>query len=237
MVVRINKLTLAVNAERACGAQIAHDQEVWRFRRHMMKNCLFATVCAFAVAAPGIAQAVSTDEAQTATLKLCENVGRSLIGMSTEQLACANGYLSTHWVSDTSADELDNSKLTQIWTTSPKMIDNSINRPAQVVLFVRCNKDTTELVVRWPKVIGSSMEKAEIKWRIDDSKISTEHWPVATNMQAVFANKPVDLLKAMIGKKEFVVNVPTFQAGPQTVTFNLDGLEDALKPVREQCKW
>jgi type VI secretion system protein VasI len=151
---------------------------------------------------------------------------------------CGNELASKNWIMQVAKDDLDGKATTTVYRTATKMVDGPLHMPQPVALVVRCDKDTTDVIVKWPTVIESDVNAGvKVKYRIDDSAITSDTWTRSTSLEAVYVNKPVDLLKKMIAKKELVVQLTPFQGSPVSVTFNLDGLADALKPIREQCKW
>jgi type VI secretion system protein VasI len=196
-----------------------------------VKKLLLSTACVLALV-PGLSYAAGLSEALAPAEQLCKDEPVS------ETLVCVNKYTSTHWLQISKTDKLDDSQMIGIAASANELISNSIGMDKQVLLFIRCNKNETDFAIQTPRVIGGGYgDGAQVKWKIDQGKISTEQWAVASNATAVFARQPVPMLKSMIGKTQLIVSVPSYDKAPETVTFNLAGLEDALKPIREQCKW
>lgn len=102
-------------------------------------------------------------------------------------------------------------------------------------LVARCKHNTTEVFIVWGAYLGT--DPTQVTHRVDGGVIRAEKWGVSTDGTATFTRQPVDFLKTLIGKKELVVRVTPYDAGPKTLTFDLSGTNDALKGIRSLCNW
>lgn len=153
----------------------------------------------------------------------------------TERDACIMEILTRSWNTSTATDKLDGSKTITIAIMTPDKITTFMNNQAQPVMAIACQKNRTKLMINWLDFLG--LQSMPVKYRIDEQPIVTEHWEASADGTAVFANNPVALTKKLLGKSEFVVNISSYRGKASTVTFHLAGLENVIKPIRENCKW
>ena len=73
--------------------------------------------------------------------------------------------------------------------------------------------------------------------RLDKGKAKSKSFLRATNGKAIFFKKPIGQIKQMLKAKEMKIKWTPFSANPVIATFNIKGLEDAIKPLRKTCGW
>lgn len=189
------------------------------------KACVisFLSLSAALIAGPAIAQ--NTDTLKDGIEK-CK-----ALSDKTEQEACADKLATETWNTSTSTDKLDGKRSAIAAIMSPDKVGKG-----QPFLAVRCLKNRTEMLINWPKFLGSRSHP--VKWRIDDGPIVTERWSGSADGRAVFAANPIDTSKKMMGgKSEFVANVAGYGDTGTTVSFHLKGFDDAVKLIRAECRW
>jgi len=178
----------------------------------------------------------SSTSAQTITDTTKEAFERcQAISDKAEAAACVNQVATETWSLNVKVDKLDGSKQVAIGIMSPDKIATTGGRSSWAILFVKCAANKTELIVSWPKFLGAG--PVPVKWRIDEEPVAQERWGVSTEGTMAYANNPIAMSKRMIGKKEFVANVESYSTAGTTVSFRLDGFEEALKPIRKACNW
>ncbi|HZP98616.1 MAG TPA: type VI secretion system-associated protein TagO [Reyranella sp.] len=140
------------------------------------------------------------------------------------------------WVQSESVDKLDGSKSIVLSLISSDAVLTDFGQQKHGGLFVRCRKNTTEVLIAWPSYLGST-EGHQVKWRTDKDPIVTEWWQPSTDGAAVFSSSAIPFAKKLLGRTELVVSLAPYSKGPQTLSFPISGLEAAIKPLREACKW
>lgn len=104
----------------------------------------------------------------------------------------------------------------------------------KVFLVARCQSNKTELYINWNSYLG---REAHVLTRIGDNKASTSKWGISSDSNASFKSRPIPFLKAMMKENKFVAQVTPYNENPITAIFNIAGLENAIKPLRETCNW
>jgi len=140
------------------------------------------------------------------------------------------------WRQSDSVDKLDGTKTLNLGLVSSDKIASGFGPMKEAYINFRCRKNLTEIYVVWPSYLGSG-NSLSVKWRADGQPVATESWSPSSDGRAAFAPRPVDFAKKLLGKKELVFNIEPYNQGPQTVTFNIVGIDDAIKPLRAACNW
>jgi type VI secretion system protein VasI len=103
-----------------------------------------------------------------------------------------------------------------------------------VFLVARCKSNTTDLYIGWNDYLGS---EADVLTRVGDNKAVTQRWSMSTDKKASFHRKPIPFIKEMLTSPKLVAQVTPYNESPVTAIFNTTGLKNAIKPLRETCRW
>lgn len=140
------------------------------------------------------------------------------------------------WKIHKEKSKLDDSQNVFIWVESPdnnKFGTNYKNKPA--ILHIKCAENKTALYVTYNGFI--STHDVPVITRIDNNKAQTTEWSVTTDHQGIWRNQPIPFIKSLIGKDKLLVEVTPYSENPQMREFPITGLDEAIKPVREICRW
>ena len=73
--------------------------------------------------------------------------------------------------------------------------------------------------------------------RFDKEKAMKYHTSKSTDGEALFFGQSIGLIKKMIGHATLLFEFVPFNSSPAMTTFDLRGLAEAVKPLREACEW
>ncbi len=106
----------------------------------------------------------------------------------------------------------------------------------QVILNIRCHGGETELYINWRSHLGSG---AQVATRIGTGAVDRRPWNLSSNQQATFypRNDAVAFIKALMTADRLVAQVSPSAGNPVTAVFETPGLENAVKPLRQACRW
>lgn len=109
------------------------------------------------------------------------------------------------------------------------------NKKAELTL--RCLNDKTELYINWGGyLIGDRNDLLSVTYRIDGQKAVTNNWSLSTDNKAIFyRGNDITLIKSLVGKKKLILEFK--DKNTETVTFNLDKLDEKIKPLATACGW
>ena len=135
------------------------------------------------------------------------------------------------WEVNSVVNPIDDSKTVTLMLQSDS---GSSTYGIPVVLIARCKSNETELFISWNDYLGSD---ANVLTRVGDNKAVTRSWTLSTDSKATFNSAPIPFLKEMLTSPKLVAQVTPYNESPVTAIFNTTGLENAIQPLKETCKW
>ncbi len=129
-------------------------------------------------------------------------------------------YTKHFWVR--SDDELDVARLKDLWPS----------------LWFQCINGKMSGFIDWG--IFLDVEKAKIVFRYDDEPVQVAIAQVSQDhkkIEPLSKDRLISRIKEMFGKKKLTARVTPPGKKPLAVTFNISGLETAIKPLRKSCNW
>jgi type VI secretion system protein VasI len=105
----------------------------------------------------------------------------------------------------------------------------------KVTMYMRCQSDTTNMYINWGDFLGT--DSIQVTTRIGSNDSATSSWRISTSNQSTFKSKPIEFIKSMLGTSKFVAQTTPYGENPVTAIFDIAGLDNAIKPLRETCGW
>jgi type VI secretion system protein VasI len=104
---------------------------------------------------------------------------------------------------------------------------------------LRCKEKKTEayIVTGMPPQVEYGNDGATVTLRFDKEKATKYHTSKSTDGEALFFGQSVGLIKKMLGHTTLLFEFVPFNSSPAMTTFDLRGLADTVKPLRDTCKW
>jgi len=103
---------------------------------------------------------------------------------------------------------------------------------------IRCEeKKTTAYVVYGSTMVGR--DNVQVSYRVGKGSPQSAKWPASQDMRAYgpFDTAPsIALVKALVDAEDFFVRGKTSLRTSEAY-FKLDGIQEAVRPVRENCRW
>ena len=157
-----------------------------------------------------------------------------------DQLAKANNLFGTQKVSTNlegtgdwdikhDANPIDDSETVTLTLYANSGTDYLGNK---VYLIIRCKSSEIALYIGWKSYLGSS---ANVLTRVGTEKAETKNWSLSTDSQATFSTEPTELITRMLNNQKFVAQVTPYNSNPITAIFNISGIENAIKPIKDIC--
>lgn len=155
------------------------------------------------------------------------------------RLACYDGLAneksvatSGKWVVETDENPLDDSKTVTLALES----DEGRSRfRGPVLMVLRCKSNKTEVYLRWGEYLG---REAMVTGRVGKNKPITIPWNLSTDSQATFfPGQPIGFIKKLMEHDKYVAQVTPYNESPTTAVFDISGLSQAVKPLRQTCGW
>ena len=110
-------------------------------------------------------------------------------------------------------------------------------------LTIRCRENATSIFVNYGIFLGDKSIKPVT--RLDSEKaVSDVYWGTSTDHQAIFYDSllgegeaSIKFIKQLLDKNKFFIRVIPYNEKPVDATFDLSGLDEAIKPLRSVCGW
>lgn len=172
----------------------------------------------------------------------------AVIESNLERLKCYDLLAKTHNLSGSHPDQAEMGGIGQ-WTVEKKtdpiddtktvniflIADSGNSRFGKPIMLVaRCDSEKTEMFIDWQIYLGS---EAKVTLRIGDDDAKKSKWILSSDRQKSFNKSPINTLKAMLTTDKMVAQITPFNQKPSTAVFNIAGLNEAIKPLREACVW
>jgi len=106
------------------------------------------------------------------------------------------------------------------------------------VLVVRCENKITAVIFNFARFIEQS--RAEIALRIDDGEVVAASLKMSASGKAFGfwqGDEAIPFVKGLLGGKRLLVEVTPFGARPVLAEFPVEGLDEAVAPLRKACAW
>ncbi|WP_312619033.1 type VI secretion system-associated protein TagO [Agrobacterium pusense] len=146
------------------------------------------------------------------------------------------------WQVSTETSKMTDQKSVFLSVESEEVIDCGWNKGAKISMHLRCQEDSTDLffVTDCHMTSGAYSSYGDIDYRVDTEKAKKVSGSASTDNKALGlwgGGKSIPVIKQMIGKEKIVVRMTPYSESPFTATFNIAGLAEAVKPLREECRW
>ena len=103
-------------------------------------------------------------------------------------------------------------------------------------LFIRCAGGKTNAYITWDLYLG--LESTSMLTRLDKAPAVTKTWSISTDNKAVFVSgSDVAFAKQLMAHQTLLAQITPYSQSPVMATFDIGGLSEAIKPLREACKW
>lgn len=106
-------------------------------------------------------------------------------------------------------------------------------------LILRCKEGKTDayIVTGMSPQVEYGTDGATITLRFDKEKATRYQTSKSTDGEALFLSQSVGLIKKMLQHSSLLFEFIPFNSSPVITTFDLRGLSEAVKPLRDTCKW
>jgi hypothetical protein len=149
-------------------------------------------------------------------------------------------YTVSKWRGNKESSRVDDSSNAVISLDADASI---FGRPAKTntaSLIIRCDKQNTAVYIvtgMFPQNYQYGPDGGVVTIRFDKEKSIRLHDLPSTDENAIRLEKGKWLIKKMIQHNTMFVTFSPFNSSPAMAIFDLRGLEDAVKSMKDTCKW
>ena len=143
------------------------------------------------------------------------------------------------WRVDKETSKIDDSSNIFLMLNAESSISGWLNKTHTPELTIRCKEHKTEVYIETG--MSSSVEYgtdgATVILRFDKEKAKSYNTGKSTDGEALFFSQSVGLIKQMLSHSTMLFQFTPFNSSPVMTTFDLSGISEVIKPLRETCKW
>ncbi|WP_292978866.1 type VI secretion system-associated protein TagO [Nitrosomonas sp.] len=143
------------------------------------------------------------------------------------------------WHVNKETSRIDDSTNVIVSLDSDTPISGWLGKTFTPSLVLRCKENKTELyiVTGMSPQVEYGTDGATITLRFDKEKATKYHTSKSTDGEALFFGQSIGVIKKMLGHTTLLFQFIPFNSSPAMTTFDLRGIQEAVKPLRETCKW
>jgi type VI secretion system protein VasI len=139
------------------------------------------------------------------------------------------------WRTSTETSPIDDSRNVYLRLDAEESIPSMLGT-VRPTLYIRCKENRTELYISWGVYLG--LDTTTLLTRLDSEKAKSATWHLSTDNEATFyPGSPISFIRNLLQHNTLLVQVTPYGESPVMVTFDLRGLEEAVKPLQEACNW
>lgn len=138
------------------------------------------------------------------------------------------------WQISLRANLIDNSGRATARLLSVNTLPNSIGIRELAKLYVRCSAGLFNVTVTWPAFLGIE-DNVEVRYRINSMPVVLATGRGSTSGTGMFAVNPAELVDALRGASELVIEVVPYGRGREEALFQVSGIGNAVAEVVQGC--
>lgn len=179
--------------------------------------------------------ACTKENSSVARLACFDSIAEKHVSSNTINVPSSN----SKWRLSTGTSKIDDSKTAFISLDAESSIKGWPNKEETPTLIIRCKEKKTEAYIAtgMSPMVEYGTDGASVRLRVDKKPVFKINAGKSTNGEALFIPSAIVQLKKMLDGSTLLFEFTPFNSSPQITTFNITGLKEAIKPIREICKW
>jgi hypothetical protein len=113
-----------------------------------------------------------------------------------------------------------------------------LNQKHTPELFVRCKEGEIDVYINvgMAATVEYGYGSHTVRLRLDDARPFRERWSQSTDNEALFAPRAASLARKIAAARTLLFEFTPFNASPQTVEFDVQGLDKFLPGIEAACQ-
>ncbi|WP_323784159.1 type VI secretion system-associated protein TagO [Thalassovita sp.] len=208
---------------------------------------LFLAIIAFAVLG---SQAIGSEDAKSrcAALKIdktrlaCYDALFRATDTSSEQKPDVSQTLPNvdHWAVSTKQSPINDARNVILSTDAKEPTLGRFGNLTRATLLIACRENTTSLWIHFGGHFMSDYQHGTVTYRIDTAPAKKKRFRESNNHEALGlwdGRSSIPVIKSLFDHQKLFVRATPHSESAIDVEFNLTGLADVIKPLREECHW
>ncbi|MBI1492528.1 type VI secretion system-associated protein TagO [Halocynthiibacter styelae] len=151
--------------------------------------------------------------------------------------------LESNWTVRTDVSDFDDttSVFMSVYSEDPVRCD-SYRAPENIRLILRCMENTTALLLQTQSchLTSGHGDYGNVEYRVDSASARSREFTESTNSRSLglwSGRTAIPFIKGLLENEKLLVRFTPFNHSPVTAEFNISGLDAAIAPLREACRW
>ena len=161
-----------------------------------------------------------------------------LVEKITVDSAAGAGKNKSGWIVASAVSPITDRNEVFLQRRSQNTVETDVFGVAHPVFLAQCLSGKTSVAVNWGFIVDGGT--IPVTYRIDEDEPKTVAIKVSDDFRSIASwdsDRAVRVLKTLIGKKTFAVEVSALSQGPVRAVFDMTGMEKAIAPLRKACNW
>lgn len=142
------------------------------------------------------------------------------------------------WHIDSEVSPIDDSTNVHIVLFANEEISLGKDQKERPAITIRCQENETEFYISWQTKLSDTDDFPEVVTRVDKNLANRKRWHISTSREATFyPDNNITFIKSLLGKNRLFARTAPKGLSPVSVTFTLTGLDEVIKPLRQECGW
>lgn len=139
------------------------------------------------------------------------------------------------WIVKTDKSPINDTINVYLSLSSEQSVSSGYNTVTPMLL-IRCAEGKTNAYITWDLYLG--LESTKMLTRLDKAPAVTKTWSISTDNKAVFVSgNDMAFVKQLMLHQTLLTQITPYSQSPVMATFDIGGLSEAIKPLRDACKW
>lgn len=134
-----------------------------------------------------------------------------------------------------------NDEIKLVSARSQRVHRNLVGHKSHLNLDVYCKDNTTSIRLTFGgNIVASPLDTAPVRFKVDDRPPEQYQFSVSDDFKSVglwSGMEAIPIIKTLLGGRELTVEGAPFFARPVKAGFKIQGLDNAIAPVRGACRW
>ena len=144
------------------------------------------------------------------------------------------------WEFHTEQSKMDDSTSYIIALFSDNQINEGEHGDEHGVILIGCKKLSTMVILSTGDLLETHGDVGSVRYRLDKEQAKTIEMKRDKSHRVIglwSAEKSIPFIKEMFGRDKMLVELERYSGTTVTLEFSIKGIEEAIKPLRQECKW
>lgn len=148
--------------------------------------------------------------------------------------------VQSNWVVRFDTSKVDDTRTVILSTQALEISSGRYGNISRFTLMIACRENTTNLWIHFGGHFMSDYQHGRVTYRIDQNPAKRKRLRESNNNESLGlwnGGAAIPFIKALFGAGRLYVQATPHSESSVEAEFDISGLEDAIKPLRESCHW